>query len=93
MQEVLAVAQARDIDIGPETIQKSTSYVDGLPPQATASMQRDVLNGRPSELDTLSGGIVRLGQEVAVNTPVHEFIYHALLPLELKARGQIDTAA
>ena len=51
------------------------------------------LNGRPSELDTLSGGIVRLGQEVAVNTPVHEFIYHALLPLELKARGQIDTAA
>jgi 2-dehydropantoate 2-reductase len=93
MQEVLAVAQARDIDIGPETIQKSTSYVDGLPPQATASMQRDVLNGRPSELDTLSGGVVRLGQEVAVSTPVHEFIYHALLPLELKARGQIDTAA
>ncbi|MBI4339012.1 MAG: hypothetical protein HY680_03565 [Chloroflexi bacterium] len=33
--------------------------------------------------------VVRLGKEAGVPTPVYEFIYAALLPQELKARGQI----
>ena len=90
MREVLAVAQARDIALAEEVINKFTAYVDGLPPHATASMQRDIMNGYPSELDTLSGGVVRLGQEVNVNTPTHAFIYHTLLPLELKAQSKVE---
>lgn len=89
MQEVLAVAQAHGIALTPENIQKATAYADSLPPNATASMQRDILAGRPSELDILCGGVVRLGQEVGVNTPTHAFIYHALLPQEQKARGEL----
>ena len=90
MQEVLAVARARNIALPPDIIEKSTAYVDNLPAQATASMQRDVLAGRPSELGTLCGGVVRLGQASGVPTPNHAFIYHTLLPLELKARGEIE---
>ena len=93
MHEVLSVARAQEIELDEVVIQKSTEYVDGLPPQATASMQRDILEGRPSELNTLSGGVLRLGREVAVHTPIHEFIYNALLPLEMKARGEIDLQA
>lgn len=88
MQEVYAVAQAKTVALSKEVLEKATSYVDSLPPHATASMQRDILNGRPSELDTLSGGVVRLGKEAGVPTPTHAFIYHTLLPLELKARGE-----
>jgi 2-dehydropantoate 2-reductase len=66
------------------------AYVDQLPPSATASMQRDIMEGRPSELRWQNGAVVRLGQEADVPTPTNAFIYHALLPLELKARGEIE---
>jgi len=49
-------------------------------------MQRDVMEGRPSELEAQIGAVVRLGQEADVATPLHEFIYHSLLPLELRAK-------
>lgn len=93
MHEVLAVAQARQIALTEENVHKATAYVDSLPPHATASMQRDIMNGRPSELSLLSGGVVRLGQKVGVPTPTHAFIYHSLLPLELQARGEIEFPA
>jgi 2-dehydropantoate 2-reductase len=90
MREVLAVAHARRIDLPESIIETAVGYVEGLPAYATASMQRDVLGGRPSELDTLCGGVVRLGREAGVPTPTHQFMYHSLLPMELKARGEID---
>jgi 2-dehydropantoate 2-reductase len=89
MQEVLAVAQAHQVALTPGLIEQVTEHVDKLPPEATASMQRDILDGRPSELKWQSGAVVRLGQERQVVTPVHRFIYEALLPLELKARGEL----
>jgi 2-dehydropantoate 2-reductase len=63
---------------------------DGLSPQSTSSLQRDVMEGRPSELESQIGAVVRLGQEVGVATPLHTFIYNSLLPLELRARGQLQ---
>lgn len=89
MQEALAVAQAHQVALSPAIIDRVTSYVDALPPEATASMQRDILEGRPSELNWQSGAVVRLGRERGITTPVHSFIYHALLPLEFKARGDM----
>jgi 2-dehydropantoate 2-reductase len=50
-------------------------------------MQRDITQGRPSELESQNGAVVRIGKELGVRTPVHEFIYHALLPMETAARG------
>jgi hypothetical protein len=32
---------------------------------------------------------VRLGQAVGVTTPVNQFIYHSMLPQELRARGKL----
>ncbi|RME98960.1 MAG: 2-dehydropantoate 2-reductase [Chloroflexi bacterium] len=90
MREVLAVARAHNIALPDNLVDKSTNYVDSLPPHATASMQRDVLAGRPSELDTLCGGVVRLGREAGVATPTQAHIYHSLLPQEMKARGRIE---
>jgi 2-dehydropantoate 2-reductase len=53
-------------------------------------MQRDVMQGRPSELDAQVGAVVRFGQEVDVATPWHTFIYNSLLPMELRARGELQ---
>jgi len=53
-------------------------------------MQRDILEGRRSELEAQNGAVMRLGKEVGVPTPIHTFLYHSLLPMELRARGEIQ---
>ena len=65
--------------------------MDTLPPTGTASMQRDIMEGRHSELESQTGAVVRMGQEVGVEAPINKFIYHSLLPQELKAQGQLDS--
>lgn len=87
MEEVGAVAAARGIDLGENSVGRTLAFIDDLPAQATASMHRDIVEGRPSELEYQNGAVVRLGQAAGVETPVNRLIYHCLLPLERQARG------
>lgn len=89
MEEILAVAQARGVALPPETVAQTMAFIDGLPPQGTASMQRDIMAGRPSELESQNGAVVRLGREAGVETPLHTFIYNSLLPQEMQVRGEM----
>jgi 2-dehydropantoate 2-reductase len=92
LQEIFAVATARGISLPEEALQTTMTLYDDLAPQATASLQRDVIKGRPSELEAQIGAVMRLGQKADVATPQHTFIYHSLLPMELRARGQLQFA-
>ena len=56
-------------------------------------MQRDILAGRPSELETRIGAVVRLARMAGVEVPRHTFLYASLLPQERKARGEIEFPA
>jgi 2-dehydropantoate 2-reductase len=69
--------------------QQLWSFYDGLPHEATASMMRDIMAGKPSELDAWNGAVVRFGESLGVETPLQTFTYHALLPMERRARGEI----
>ena len=89
MREVFDLGRARGIGLRKDAVARTLSYVDGLPPEGTASMQRDILEGRPSELDYQTGAVVRLGRESTVPVPVNEFIYRSLLPGERRARGAV----
>ncbi len=93
VQEIHDVARARNVSLDPEIIDKTMQTMDALPEAATASMQRDIMAGRPSELDTQTGAVVRLGREAGVETPLNAFVYAALLPLELRARGDVQFEA
>jgi 2-dehydropantoate 2-reductase len=86
--EVVAVARARKINLREDIAERTLAVIDGLAPGVTPSMQRDILEGRPSELGAQTGAVVRLGLEAGVPTPVHAFIYASLLPQELQARGR-----
>jgi len=90
LREIVAVARARDITLPEDAMETTMAMFDGLAPQSTSSMQRDVMEGRPSELEAQIGAVVRFGQEADVATPLHTFIYHSLLPMELRARGQLQ---
>lgn len=89
MQEIFAVAAARGVHLADDVVAKTMTFVDNLPPGATASMQRDIIDGRRSELDYQNGAVVRLGAESGVPTPANAFLYASLLPQELKARGEL----
>lgn len=87
--EIVAVARGHQINLADDIAEKVLAVIDGLPEGTLASMQRDILEGRPSELGTQSGTVVRLGLEAGAPTPANAFIYRSLLPKELRARGEL----
>lgn len=89
MSETLAVARGLGLPMADDAVARGMKQVDDLLPGATASMQRDIMDGRPSELEAQNGAIVRFGEAAGVATPVNRFLYHALLPTERRARGII----
>ncbi len=89
MREIFEVARARKIPLPEDVTARTLAFVDALRPDATMSMQRDIAAGRPSELDAWNGAVVRIGREAGVPTPLHDFVYRCLLPLERRARGVI----
>ena len=90
LEEIYRLAKAREVDLPEEAVDKTLAFIDSLPPGTMASMQRDILDGRPSELESQNGAIVRMGKESGVETPLHAFLYSSLLPKELRARGQLE---
>ncbi len=87
MEEVAAVARARKVRLPGDAVEKALRLIDGVAPTSTASMHRDIVAGRPSELLDQPGAVVRLGSEARVEVPVHRVLLAALLPQEQAARG------
>ena len=90
VREVHTVARATGIEVDDTAIDAVMDFMDQLAPESTTSMQRDIMDGRPSELNEQCGAVVRIGAKSGVATPLSRFIYHSLLPLELQSRGEIS---
>jgi 2-dehydropantoate 2-reductase len=87
MSETATVAHVRGVNISPTFVKETMQRIDNLPPQMLASMQKDMMEGHPSELNEQTGAVIRMGKATGVPTPTHEKIYVELLPLEQKARN------
>lgn len=90
LEEICAVAAGNRIALPADTVDKTLAFIDNLPADGMASMQRDIMQGRPSELEAQVGAVVRLGERRGIAVPVHRMIYAALLPLERRARGELE---
>jgi 2-dehydropantoate 2-reductase len=86
MSEIVMLSHAYDVPLPEVLIEKSLALIDTMQFEATSSMQRDVIEGKPSELHYLSGAVVRLADRKGISVPTHRFIYSALLPAEVLAR-------
>ncbi|HEX7707732.1 MAG TPA: 2-dehydropantoate 2-reductase, partial [Thermoanaerobaculia bacterium] len=86
LNEIIAVAAARGIALGDDAVARTWQRYLAMAPGSTASLQRDLMEGRPSELDAQLGAVVRLGRERAIPVPVTESLYYCLLPQERIAR-------
>jgi 2-dehydropantoate 2-reductase len=50
-------------------------------------MQRDLADGKPSEVEAIIGAVARYGRAAGVPTPATDFVYASLLPQEKRARA------
>lgn len=84
--EIAAVAKAKGIYLSETIVEKQFQMIESQPYETTSSLQRDMMEGKPSELEAQNGTIVKMGFELGIPTPVNAFIYYCLLPQENKAR-------
>lgn len=76
--ETMALARARKVTLPPDATERAMAFLDGLPADMGSSMLYDLRHGKRLELPWLSGAVARLGREVGVPTPTHDFIVSAL---------------
>ncbi len=84
--EIYKIGKAKGVALPENLVDKIMAFIGKQPYNSTASTQRDILEGRPSELDNFNGFIVKEGKELGIFTPANTFIYSCLQPMETKAR-------
>lgn len=67
--EVAELAGAYGIAFDGQDIQRIMDFVGRFPPDATTSLQRDIIAGRTSEYDALTGAVLRMGRERGILHP------------------------
>lgn len=72
IREITAIADAMGIQFEEDLVDVNLKILRTLAPEATTSMQRDVLEGKDSEIDGLVFEVVRLGRKYNVPVPNYE---------------------
>ena len=75
LEELRAVATAHGIKLPENIAQKNIDIMASLPYETTSSMHTDYLNGKNTEVESITGYIVRLGKELGVPTPTFDRVY------------------
>lgn len=86
-QEVKLVGNAKGIPLAGEHLEKTFEIIQNQPAGTTASTQRDIMAGRPSELENFNGFIIKEAEKLKISTPINKMIYECLLPMEVEARN------
>lgn len=86
LNELFALGKAKGIALQGDTVAKILDFIDSRTPDNTASMQRDIMDGKPSELEAQTGTALRLAKSLGVSTPALDFAYACLAPQEQAAR-------
>jgi len=84
--EIYELSQKIGIRLEVDFVAKTVALIDTYPYHSTSSLTRDIWAGKPSEIEYQNGMVVKLGAKFGVDTPINRFVYHCILPMELKAR-------
>ena len=89
MREVVAVANARGVTLGPADIDQLVAATEKAAPIRT-SMLVDRERGRELETDALVGVVVRRGSELGVPTPITSVLYALLTAISTSTEVSRD---
>ncbi|MGA7595841.1 MAG: 2-dehydropantoate 2-reductase [Gallionella sp.] len=74
MREVVAVGRAHGVDLSEDYAGTRLQLADDVPNDMTSSMYHDLERGNPLEVRWLSGGVVELGRQKGIQTPLNRAI-------------------
>ena len=80
IDEVIAVGNAKGVKFPGDLMEGTLKLIKNFPASSKSSMLEDLERGRRLELPWLSGAVVRIGKDVGVPTPIHQFITTVLTP-------------
>ena len=72
IREIVTLANAMGITFEEDLVERNLKILSNLPKEATTSMQRDVIEGKQSEIDGLVYEIVRMAKKYGVEVPAYE---------------------
>ncbi len=85
--EIKNIANAKGINITDEDVDFAMNMYKNSEYDTTASLQRDIMEGKPSELENFNGYIVKQGKLLDISTRTNSFIYECLIPQERLVRS------
>ena len=71
IREIAALAEAMGVPFERNMVEVNLNILSTLAPEATTSMQRDVMEGKDSEIDGLVYEVVRMGERYHVPVPMY----------------------
>ena len=77
-EELAAVAQAAHAQLPNDIVESSLAAQQMMPPGSTTSMHTDFKQGKPTELESLTGYVIRLGEQLGIATPTYRRMYEKL---------------
>ncbi|MGZ6566257.1 MAG: ketopantoate reductase family protein [Solirubrobacteraceae bacterium] len=87
MREVVAVGRAHGVPLPEDYAEQRLEFADSVFPDMTSSLHHDLERGNRLEVRWLSGGVVELGREVGVDTPLNRAVADIL---SMHASGRLD---
>ncbi len=87
VREIMRIGQAKGATVDESSVASVWTRYDKLAAHGTASMQRDLMAGRASELEAQTGSICRMARLHGIAVPAHDALYALLAPQERRARN------
>lgn len=72
IREIVTLANAMGITFEEDLVERNLKILSNLPEEVTTSMQRDVMEGKQSEIDGLVYEVVRMAKKYGVEVPAYE---------------------
>ena len=88
LDECLAVARQQDISVSRQRIENTLANAFAHHARHKTSMLLDREAGRPTEVDSIGGAIVRLGREHGIGTPVLDTLCELVRSVTVPAAGR-----
>jgi 2-dehydropantoate 2-reductase len=82
LHEAVIVAHALGLEADEEKLLDEIKSVSENSPNGVTSICADLRAGRKTEVDTISGSVVRAAKKCSVDVPYHEFIVNAIHAME-----------
>ena len=78
IEELCTLFSALGDDLGADAVERTLERQTFMIPSTTSSMHVDFMAGRPTELETLTGYVVREARRIGLRLPLYERMYTAL---------------